>query len=122
MAQKKETAHSAETIALYDKLIAAIPGLERKGAAFPYTSHNGHMFSMLDATGDFVLRLPDDSIEAFIKKYKTTHHVAYGIIRKEYAIVPASLFKKTKELMPYFQLSYDHVSSLKPKATAKTKK
>jgi hypothetical protein len=37
----------ADRLALYDKLIATMPEIERKGAANPYTSHNGHMFSLL---------------------------------------------------------------------------
>ena len=33
--------------ALYDKLIATIPEIERKGDANPYTSLNGNMFTLL---------------------------------------------------------------------------
>jgi hypothetical protein len=32
---------------LYDKLIATNPKIERKGAANPYTSLNGNMFTLL---------------------------------------------------------------------------
>lgn len=38
----------AEKIALYEKLLATIPGIERKGATMPYTSLNGNMFSFID--------------------------------------------------------------------------
>jgi len=44
MASKKGT---DEYVALYDKLIATIPKLERKGAGNPYTSINGNMFTIL---------------------------------------------------------------------------
>jgi hypothetical protein len=31
--------------ALYEKLVATVPGLARRGAANPYTSLNGNMFT-----------------------------------------------------------------------------
>jgi hypothetical protein len=71
MAKKNESAHSPELIALYDKLVQTIPELERKGAAIPYTSLNGHMFSYLSKEGKLALRLPKESIEDFLKKHKT---------------------------------------------------
>jgi hypothetical protein len=37
--------------ALYDKLIATIPEIERKGDANPYTSLNGNMFTLLHQSG-----------------------------------------------------------------------
>jgi hypothetical protein len=36
-----------EKVRLYEALIATLPGVERKGAALPYTSLNGNMFSIL---------------------------------------------------------------------------
>jgi hypothetical protein len=41
-ASKKSTVSTAE-VDLYDKLIATIPKTERKGAANPYASLNGHI-------------------------------------------------------------------------------
>jgi hypothetical protein len=38
-------------LALYEKLVATNPGVERKGATMPYTSVNGHMFSLLTKEG-----------------------------------------------------------------------
>jgi len=97
-AKKEKSTLPADKITLYDKLIATNPEVERKGAAIPYTSCNGHMFSQLNENGSLVLRLPKGEIEAFLKKYNTGHHIAYGITRKEYALVPDDLFKKTKDL------------------------
>jgi len=37
----------AASLALYEKLVATNPKVERKGATMPYTSLNGHMFSLL---------------------------------------------------------------------------
>ena len=42
---KAATEISADKLALYEKLVATDPNVERKGATMPYTSLNGHMFS-----------------------------------------------------------------------------
>jgi TfoX/Sxy family transcriptional regulator of competence genes len=108
-----------EELRLYDKLIAAIPSLERKGASVPYTSHNGHMFSYLSKSGTLALRLPDDTREAFLKKYQTTLCKQYGVVQKEYVEVPAALLRRTAELKKYLALSYDYVRTLKLKPAVK---
>jgi len=56
--KKEQSNHSEETLELYDKLIAALPGVERKGATIPYTSLNGNMFSFLNKEGKLGFRLP----------------------------------------------------------------
>lgn len=106
---------------LYDKLVATNPKLTRKGATVPYTSLNGHMFSYLGKTGELALRLPSDEIQPFLKKYKTKLCEQYGIVQKEYVMVPGSLLEKTMELKPYFDTSYRYVSSLKPKPAKRQK-
>jgi hypothetical protein len=117
----KETSQEqyAENLKFYDKLVAMNPALQRKGATVPYTSLNGHMFSYLTKSGELALRLPDDALAPFLKKYKTTLCQYYGVVQKEYAIVPTSLLRKTQELKKYFDMSYAYVSSLKSKATTR---
>lgn len=107
----------ADKVQLYEKLVASNPKVERKGAAFPYTSLNGHMFSILTKSGTLALRLPTAEREAFLKKYKTNLSVQFGIIMKEYVEVPEALLKNTRELKKFFDLSYAYVGSLKPKTT-----
>jgi hypothetical protein len=104
---------------LYEKLVATLPNVERKGAAMPYTSVNGHMFSFLTPAGTFALRLPTEARDAFLKKYKTKLCEQHGTVMKEYVEVPESLLKKTQELKRHFESSYAYVSSLKPKAAKK---
>jgi TfoX/Sxy family transcriptional regulator of competence genes len=118
MATKKNNI-PADKLELYDKLIATNPEIERKGAANPYTSVNGHMFSYLNPAGSLALRLPEEAREKFLKKYKTTLFEAYGAVMKEYVTVPDSLLKNTRELQKYLDLSYQYVQTLKPKAARK---
>ncbi len=111
----------ADKLALYEKLVATNPKVERKGAAVPYTSVNGNMFSYLSKEGKLELRLPAEEREAFLKKYKAKLCEAYGKVQPEYVEVPDSLLASTRELAKFFQRSYEYAGSLKPKATTRKK-
>ena len=117
MPAAKKTSIS-ENVALYDKLIATNPKLERKGDANPYTSLKGNMFTLLHQNR-LAIRLPEDEREKFLKKYKTSLFEAYGAVMKEYVAVPDDLLAKTIELQKYLELSYEYAKTLKPKPTKK---
>ena len=104
---------------LYDKLLRTYPEIERKGAANPYTSVNGHMFTLLHDSRRLAIRLPENEREEFLKEHKTTLFSAYGAVMKEYVAVPDALLKNTNALRKYLELSYKYVKTLKPKATNK---
>ena len=53
-----DTDDYARSLQLYERLVSTNPNVERKGASMPYTSLNGHMFSLLTKEGKLVLRLP----------------------------------------------------------------
>ena len=80
MAKPKESNIPPDKLALYEKLIATRPEIDRKGAVHPYTSLNGHMFTYLDQSGTLGIRLPKEEVETFLKKYKTTLFVSYGVV------------------------------------------
>jgi hypothetical protein len=112
----------AAAIECFEKLVATNPRVERKGDAMPYTSLNGHMFSVMTKEGKLALRLPTKERDAFLKKYDTTLCEQYGHIMPEYVVVPDALLAKTKELKRFFDRSYEYVASLKPKPTTRKKK
>src|SRR5271165_5016927 len=122
MAKPPAATAPPDKLALYEKLVATNPSVERKGATVPYTSLNGHMFSYLSKEGKLALRLPPVEREAFLKKYKAKLCEAYGVVQTEYVEVPDSLLASTRKLKKFFDCSYEYVSSLKPKATTKKKK
>lgn len=122
MAKPGTSAAPSDKLALYEKLVATNPSVERKGATVPYTSLNGHMFSYLSKEGKLALRLPAGEREAFLKKYKARLCQAYGVVQPEYVEVPDSLLGSTQELKKFFDRSYEYVASLKPKPTTKKKK
>jgi TfoX/Sxy family transcriptional regulator of competence genes len=111
----------AANLALYENVLAAVPDVERKGGAVPYTSHNGHMFTYLSKAGVMALRLPEKDREAFLKKYATCLCIQYGTVQKEYVEVPDTLLRNPKELAKYLKISFAYVAELKPKPRAKKK-
>lgn len=106
-----------EHLKLYEKLVAMNPGIVRRGDTMPYTSMNGHMFSLFTKEGKLALRLPEADREAFLKKYKTKLSEQYGVVMKEYVEVPDALLAKTREFQKFFEKSIVYVSALRPKPT-----
>ena len=114
----KKKAVAAGAVALYDKLIATNPSIQRRGDANPYTSLNGNMFTLLHQSR-LAIRLPEADREKFLKKHKTTLFEAYGTVMQEYVAVPDALLENTKELQKYLDASYAYAKTLKPKPTQK---
>lgn len=94
-----------DKVDLYDKLIAIMPIIERKGATSPYTSLNGHMFTYLSKTGSLGIRLPKNERAAFEEKYESPPFVQYGAVMKEYVTVPDDLLLNTEELNKYLEIT-----------------
>lgn len=118
MGTKKASPIPAQKVEAYEKLVATVPGVERKGADNPYTALNGNMFTLLHSPeGRLAIRLPEGERQKFLKKYKTRLFEAYGAVMREYVAVPDALIKKPKELQPYFAMSYEYAKTLKAKPT-----
>jgi hypothetical protein len=117
-AKKPTKAIPAAKLALYEKLIATDPSIERKGATIPYTSANGKMFTYLSPTGGLRLRLPPDEREAFMKKYKAKAVVQHGVVMKDFVAVPPGLLARTAELKKYLPISRAFAVQLGTKKTS----
>lgn len=118
---KAAAAAPPENVALYEKVVATLPGVERKGATMPYTSVNGNMFSYVAKSGVVGLRLPEEARAAFLAKYETKLMENYGIVQKEYVAVPDALLAKTNELKKHFAVSLAYAKGLKAKPTTRKK-
>ena len=115
------TSDYAVKLALYEKVLAAVPGVDRKGDTVPFASQNGHMFTYLSKAGVMALRLPERDREVFLKKYAARLCTQYGVVQKEYVEVPDALLRKPAELAKYLKVSFAFVSELKPKSAARKK-
>ena len=117
MTAKKTNTIPTAKLALYEKLIATDPSIERKGVTIPYTSANGKMFTYLSPTGELRLRLPEDERDAFMKTYRTRLALSNGVVMKEFVAVPPGLFARTAELKPYLRISRAYAERLGMKGT-----
>jgi hypothetical protein len=117
MSARARPAAAPDRVEAYDRLVAAVPEVERKGASLPYTSLNGNMFSYLDGAGSMALRLSAEDRAAFIERHSTRLHVAHGVVQKEYVTVPDELLDDPEQLRPWFLASLGYARGLKPKPT-----
>jgi hypothetical protein len=105
----------------YERLVATLPDVERKGKTLPYTSLNGHMFSFLGERGAIAIRLSSTDRQAFIDEYGASLHETHGTVMREYVSVPDDLAGQTAELAPWFERSRAYVAGLKPKPTRRAR-
>jgi hypothetical protein len=118
---KPAAAAPEDKVRLYEALIASLPGIERKGAKFPYTSLNGNMFSILSSEGVMGLRLSKSDREAFLRDHGASLYVSHGAVMAEYVAVPDALLAEAVRMQPYLAASLAYARALKPKPTVKPK-
>ncbi|MDN5214949.1 hypothetical protein QQ020_22910 [Fulvivirgaceae bacterium BMA12] len=123
MSKKEKKTIPAEQLELYEKLVKSIPELEINSTfGFPYTSLNGHMFSLLSKSGFVGIRLPKQEREAFLEQYNSTiYKPEPGPLLKEYVTVPNDLLADVETLKSYLLISLAYVKTLKPKPPKKKK-
>ena len=99
----------------YDKLVGKCPRFDRKGKTVPYTSANGHMFSLLNKEGQFGIRFSKSVQEKYIQEFNTTIFKSHGAVMKGYVLIPHPMFEELDKLAEYLNESYDYVMSLESK-------
>ena len=104
-----------QRLELYDELVAKCPRFERKGKTVPYTSANGHMFSILNKDGQLGIRFSKEVQEKYIQEFDTTIFKSYGAVMKGYVLIPDHMLEDLDKLAEYLNESYDYVMTLKPK-------
>lgn len=100
----------------YDKIISLNSKLERKGKTMPYTSENGHMFTLFNKAGEIGFRLSKESGSAFLEKHPdSTPYKSYSSFMNGYVLIPESIYGNLDLISEYLEESYQFVLSLKPK-------
>lgn len=117
MAKKEKKVIPSDKLELYQKLVDCFPETDVKSNfGFPYTSLNGHMFSLLSKSGFVGIRLPKEAREQFLVVHNSRiYKPEPGPLLKEYVTIPDDLLNDTESLKKYFELSLAHVKTLKPK-------
>lgn len=101
-----------DAIAIFDRVIAQIPEIERKGKTMPYTSDNGHMFSQVNKEGELGIRLPPDVGKAFIAEHGAGPFLSYGAKMKDYVAIPEALMREETLLIDLMKQGNAYVMSL----------
>lgn len=104
---------------LYDRLVALQPHIQRKGKTMPYTSANGHMFSLLNKAGEIGIRLSKESGQAFMEKYDSTIFKSHGSVVRGYVLVPDTLLDDLEIVAKYLEEGHQYVLSLPAKSSKK---
>ena len=104
-----------EKLKIYDELIAKCPKIERKGKTMPYTSANGHMFSLLNKAGEIGIRFSKDVQKKYIEEFESTIFKSYNSIMHGYVLIPENMLDDLDNVAGYLNESYDYVMSLEPK-------
>ena len=104
-----------EKLKIYEELVAKCPRFERKGKTVPYTSANGHMFSLLNKAGEFGIRFSKEVQNKYIEEFDSTIFKSYNSIMSGYVLIPEKMFEDLDNVVKYLNESYDYVMSLDPK-------
>ena len=102
-------------LTLYDQAVEKCPQFERKGKTMPYTSANGHMFSLLNKAGELGIRFSKEVQEKYIEELETTTFESYGATMRGYILVPDAVVQDQDRLVSLLNEAYQYVMSLEPK-------
>jgi hypothetical protein len=104
-----------EKLKIYDELVAKCPRFERKGKTVPYTSANGHMFSLLNKDGEIGIRFSKEIQKKYMEEFNSSIFKSYNAIMNGYVLIPENMLEDLDNVARYLDESYDYVMSLPPK-------
>ena len=104
-----------EKLKVYDALVARCDRFERKGKTMPYTSANGHMFSLFNKAGEIGIRFSKEVQKKYMEEWDTTLFKSYNSVMHGYVLIPEKMLEDLDEVARYLNESYDYAMSLPPK-------
>ena len=104
-----------EQLKIYDELVSKCPRFERKGKTMPYTSANGHMFSLFNTVGEIGMRFSKEVQKKYMEEYDTTIYRSYNSVMRGYILITEEMLEDLNNLSKLLDESYDYVMSLEPK-------
>jgi hypothetical protein len=104
-----------EKLKRYDELVAKCPRFERKGKTVPYTSANGHMFSLLNKDGEMGIRFSKQVQKKYIEQFNSSLFKSHNAVMQGYVLIPEKMLQDLDNVAQYLDEGYDYVMSLPPK-------
>ena len=104
-----------EKLKIYDELVAQCSRFERKGKTMPYTSANGHMFSLFNKENQIGIQFSKEVQEKYMEKYNTTIYTSYNAVMKGYILITEEMLKDKENIVRLLNESFDYVMSLESK-------
>lgn len=104
-----------EKLKTYDELVSKCSRFERKGKKVPYTSANGHTFSILNKAGEIGIRCSKEVQKKYIEQWETTLFKSYNSIMHGYVLIPENMLQNLDNVARHLDESYDYVMRLEPK-------
>ena len=104
-----------EKLKNYDELVSKCPRFERKGKTMPYTSANGHMFSLFNKANEIGIRFSKEVQKKYMEEYNTTIYKSYNAVMHGYILITKEMMADLNKLAKLLDESYDYVMSLEPK-------
>jgi len=104
-----------EKLKTYDKLVAKCSRFKRKGKTMPYTSANGHMFSLFNKAGEIGIRFSKEVQKKHIIEFNSSIFNSYNSMMHGYVLIPEKMLEDLDYLAKLLNQSYDYVMSLDPK-------
>ncbi|PHR36713.1 MAG: hypothetical protein COA38_01435 [Fluviicola sp.] len=96
----------------YDELVAQCDRFERKGKTVPYTSANGHMFSLFNKADEVGIRFSKEVQEKYIEQFDSNLYHSHKAVMKGYVLIPEIRLKDDELIVQLLNESYDYVMSL----------
>ncbi|MBX2817251.1 MAG: hypothetical protein KTR24_14680 [Saprospiraceae bacterium] len=110
--------HWKKMLDRFDEIVGDIPEIERKGKSVPYTSANGHMYSLLNKEGELGIRLgTKEAISAFAEQYGEEYGFlkSHGAFMRGYVRIPDHVLKDTALMTSLLREGLAYVNTLPPK-------
>lgn len=104
-----------EKLAQFDAIVDLVPDIERKGKTIPYTSVNGHMFSLLNKDGELGFRFSKEDGEKFKEKHQSTILKTHGAVMRVYILITEEILKDLDLAASFLKENYTYTKSLKLK-------
>ena len=104
-----------EKLKVYDALVDKCIRFKRKGKTMPYTSANGHMFSLFNKDCEIGIRFSKEVQEKYISEFDSSLYHSYNAVMKGYALIPERMLADLDKVAKLLDESFDYVMSLPSK-------